>query len=135
MGTVQLTRRHVSRDIPVFDRGSDDVPIHPAAAAGLSTNAGPDFSWPRRYRTAADRLPGQVVTARILGDPRPDRAGRAPDCEESLKVERSLEAYRLLGKEPPEHDRYGRLDLDEVRRRLDALAPRRYRPIFKEAAE
>lgn len=74
------------------------------------------------------------MTGRLLGDPKPGRAGRAPDCEDSLKVERSEEAYRLLGKEPPGSDRYAVLDLDEVRSRLDRLRPRRWLPV-KEAAE
>lgn len=74
------------------------------------------------------------MTGRVLGDPRPGRAGRAPDCEDSLRAERSEEAYRLLGKEPPSSDRYAILDLDTVRNRVELLKPRRYRP-FKEAAE
>lgn len=120
-----------SIDVPVFDR-ADRLPHDPETDLGLETATG--FR-PRR-RTGADRAPaGRVVTGTVLGDPKPERAGRAPDCEESLRLERSKEAYRLLGKEPPGHDDYGVLDLDEVRSRQELLKPRRWQPPFKAAAE
>jgi hypothetical protein len=101
--------------------------------AGVSIRSGGEL--PARYRTAADRTPARkVVTGRLLGDPPPHRAGKAPDCEESLRKERSDEAYRLLGREPPDSE-YGILDLETVRAQRDRLAPRRWRPPFKEAAE
>jgi hypothetical protein len=112
--------------LPVFDRGQVDP-----GDEGL--NSGREVKLSRRFRTAADRLPGKAVTQRLLGDPRPGRAGRAPDCEDSLRAERSAEAYRLMGQEPPQ-DGYGVKDLDRVKARLELLKPRRWRPM-KDAAE
>lgn len=113
--------------LPVFDRG-DFAPVNrqPRAADGASPV--------RLVRTRADRQPArETVTAKLMGDPPPDRAGRALDCEDSLRAERSAEAYRLLGREPP-NDGYATLDLEQVRERIDRLAPRRWRP-RKDAAE
>lgn len=118
--------------MPVFDRG-DFEPLSGEVRAGLTGQAG-RTELRSRFRTAADRRAGVAVTGRMLGDPKPTRAGQAPDCEDSRKVERSDEAYRLMGKEPPSSDRYALLDLDEVRARAELLKPRRYRP-FREAAE
>jgi hypothetical protein len=69
----------------------------------------------------------RIVTARYFRDPPPWRAGRAPDCEDSLRAQASDEAYRLMGKEPPTAG-YALLDLDTVRDRAERLAPRRWTP-------
>lgn len=127
--------RPAEDETPVFDRGRF-APVNPAIRAGLKINTSNQVAeLPARYRTAADRREARrVVTARLLGDPKPGRAGRAPDCEESLRRERSDEAYRLLGKEPPANN-YAELDLERVKSDLDRLAPRRWRPPFTAAAE
>lgn len=123
-------------DVPVFDRGSFE-PVNDDLKAGLNTGAGGGL--PPMRRSDVDRRPvRRVVTGGLLGDPRPGRcnrvAGKAPDCEESLVKERSDEAYRLLGEEPPANN-YALKDLDQVKARLERLRPRRYVPPFKDAAE
>lgn len=121
------------RDTPVFDRSLIGVNINAELNIGLTVGAG--GAVPPMHRTAADRQPArETVTARILGDPPAHRAGRAPDCEDSLRAERSIEAYRLLGLEPPNHERYAVMDLDAAQERMRRLAPRRWKPRI-EAAE
>ncbi len=67
---------------------------------------------------------GRVVTGRIMGDPPPWRAGRAPDCEEARVAAQRALARRLLGTDGAENDpRVLALLADQER-----LAPRRYRP-------
>lgn len=124
----------VRREMPVFDRGKF-APADPEIRAGMPTGKyTKGVQGPARYRTAADRTPGRLVTAKVLGDPAPGRAGKAPDCEDSRRAEQSREAYRLLGKEPPQEG-YGVMDLEAVKDRLDRLAPRRWKPPFRDAAE
>lgn len=120
------------RTLPIFDRGAFVI-YNPETRIGFSVGTGGQAP-PRIHRCAADRqAPKEVVTARLLGDPKPGRAGRAPDCEDSLRAEQSAEAYRLMGREPPAEG-YGVMDLEKVRSRIARLAPRRWRP-RQEAAE
>ena len=110
--------------MPVFDRGS----FYPMDAPSLRRPVlGSSASFPR-YRTAADRVqPKAVVTALVLKDPPPARAGRAPDCEDSRLAERSAEVSKLLGREPRIDDRGGD-NLKSILADAARLAPRRWRP-------
>jgi hypothetical protein len=126
----KAARRSGDHELPVFDRGG--AAWDGAIRAGF-TPAGSLEIYRGRRRVAADRRPGVAVTARLLGDPKPGRAGRAPDCEDSRRSEESEQAYRLLGKEPPTHGRYAVLSLDEARDRAEILRPRRYRPAMQAA--
>jgi hypothetical protein len=78
---------------------------------------------------------GRRVTAAYLHDPKPERAGCAPDCEDSRRAADMEEAYRLLGKPVPPSG-YNYVSLADVRAQRARLAPRRYvPPHLREAAE
>lgn len=128
-----LPGHHSPTDIPIFDRGVFE-PVNPEVRIGFADRTRHGEDWRSHHltrRLAATR----TVTGAMLGDPKPGRAGRAPDCEDSRKRERSDEAYRLLGREPPENG-YGSLDLDQVKTRLERLKPRRWTPPhLRDAAE
>lgn len=120
------------RTRPVFDRGSFE-PMGPLERAANGVNNGHDQRFPR-YRTAADSVPAKaIVTARLLKDPPPERAGRAPDCEESREADRKAALRRLMGMDSTIDDRGGQV-LEVMRAERERLAPRRWRP-RQEAAE
>lgn len=78
------------------------------------------------------RAPSKTVTAIILKDPRPERAGRAPDCEDSRAAEHTAYLQRLAGNDNAFGDRagYGLTEMAAARLRL---APRRWTPAQGEA--
>lgn len=74
------------KDTPVFSRGK--------ARQLLSGGGGRvgSISLPRTWR---DRLPvGELVTSKLMGDPPPWRAGRAPPCEDEMTAAEIQAAQR-----------------------------------------
>lgn len=125
---------------PAFDRGHT-VAANPEVRLGLQGASGAEilkFGFSRR--TAQDRQPPRrVITGAYFGDPPPTRAGRAPECEESRRLELLEQMRRELGIDDSSHDRALLAQADEMARRLadrERLAPRRYLPpALREAAE
>jgi hypothetical protein len=114
---------------PVFDRGSFE-PVGGGWSRNLlgsnNTGNGRTGSFPR-YRTEADRIPArEIVTSRILKDPSPERAGRAPDCEDSRRLEIADQVSRLLGRRVALED-IDDHSLEAAQAEIDRLAPRRWR--------
>lgn len=116
--------------VPVFDRARTQG-AHPATKAGLVGAGGANVET-LIHRNDNDRRPAkEIVTARYFRDPPPDRAGRAPDCEDS-RLEAELEEVRqALGLGPTVSERALRAVAAEMKGKLadrERLAPRRYRP-------
>jgi hypothetical protein len=68
------------KEVPVADRGRSVGP--PFSVVGLAATGNPDFYMRRTARDAVP--PRRVVTAQILGDPRPGRS--AQDAYERAKL-------------------------------------------------
>jgi hypothetical protein len=80
-----------------------------------------------RRRAQDDIPPRKVVTAAYFGDPKPSRAGRAPDCEDSRLDQAQEDIARKLRRLGVTRES-GYVRLDVANARVDALRAKRFTP-------